>query len=240
MERIVISSGFHDVPSIGRVRVTVRRNAKTMRLRWKGGALSVTVPYGASLSKMEAFVAGASDFIEAHRPKPLYRIGQRIETDGLSIAITQSPHISKMVRIAASSKESVCILVASDLDIESASATKLIDKAIRQAAAHFAKRILLPQAMEIASSVGQSPASWHISRGQRTLGLCTSDRKIKLSCLLVFYTPEQRRYVICHELAHLTHMNHSPLFHSLCASYFGGPTDQVRANLKSQKLPLLK
>ncbi|MCM1450740.1 MAG: M48 family metallopeptidase [Clostridium sp.] len=237
---IFVCGGNIDVPEIGRVMVTVRRNARSMRLRWKGPVLSLTVPYGQSYSQAIAFVQGSRGFIDSHRPKPLYAIDQVIQAPEISIEIKSSPAMSKRVRTIFGSSNSCSILVASDLDINSPEVTKTIDSMLRRIAFHFAPDILLPQARAISEKLNVHPSYWKVSRGQRTLGLCSSARRICLSCLLIFYPPSLREYVICHELAHLDHMDHSPAFHALCDSYYGGGSAAARAALRQTKLPLIR
>ena len=50
-------------------------------------------------------------------------------------------------------------------------------------------------------------------------GSCSSSRGISLNWRLVLVAPELQDYVILHELAHLTEMNHSPRFWSLLDQY---------------------
>lgn len=240
MPRWLKESDTYDMPGIGPVAITVRRNARSMRLRWKGPTLSLTVPYGQNYAEALAFVQGASDFIESHRRPPLYSIGQRIETAELLIEIKQTDRLSQTVRAVFPEPRHACVFVADDVDIASAPAMKSIDSVLRRIAARYAPEILLPQARAIADELAVHPASWSISRGARTLGLCSARKDIKLSSLLVFYPARLRRYVICHELAHLTHMDHSPAFHALCESYYGAPASAARAELKAAAPPLIR
>lgn len=240
MPRSLTVSDTYDIAGIGPVAITVRRNARSMRLRWKGPTLALTVPYGQDYARAVAFVQSSSDFIESHRRPPLYSIGQRIETAELLIEIKSTPRLSQTVRAIFPEVRHALVYVADDVDIASAPAIKSIDSVLRRIAARYAPDILLPQARDIADSLGVRPASWAISRGVRTLGLCTARGEIKLSSLLVLYPPRLRRYVICHELAHLTHMDHSPAFHALCDAYYGAKGSAARAELKAAAPPLIR
>jgi len=237
---LIRGSALIDFPGIGDVAVTVRRNARSMRLRWKGPMLSLTVPYGQPYREALAFLHGASEFIESHRNAPLYNIGQRIQAPEITIDIKQSDTISQTIRTIFPAPMQACVYVASDVDITSAPAIKSIDGILRRIAFRFAPDILLPQAHDVSDRLDVRPAAWKISRGHCTLGLCSGKGVIRLSSLLVFYPAELRRYVICHELAHLTHMNHSQAFHALCDQYYGGNSAKARADLRAIKPPLIR
>ena len=108
-------------------------------------------------------------------------------------------------------------------------------------AGYLAPKFIPPVAKEISRRLGVAPSRWEIGRGTRTLGTChPSDRHISLSRALLFLSPELREYVICHELAHLTHADHSPAFHSLCNSYLSGREKELNRALKAFPWPLLR
>lgn len=73
--------------------------------------------------------------------------------------------------------------------------------------AYLAKRLSLPYN---ALSVRDQSSRW---------GSCSTRRGISLNWRLVLLAPELQDYVILHELAHLTEMNHSPRFWVLLESY---------------------
>lgn len=84
------------------------------------------------------------------------------------------------------------------------------------------------------------PTGWIISSGFRTLGSCSSSGLISLSHILVFLPEELRDYIILHELAHLSEMNHSARFHALLDSYLDGRESQLRSRLRSFPWPILR
>ena len=77
----------------------------------------------------------------------------------------------------------------------------------RAAAAHFAER--LPA---LARAAGIAPPRLLLSSATARWGSCNTDREVRLAWRLVKAPPELVDYVICHELAHLRHMNHSRAF----------------------------
>ena len=57
-------------------------------------------------------------------------------------------------------------------------------------------------------------------RNQRTLwGSCTGDRNLSINWRVVLLPPELQDHVLLHELAHMTHLNHSRAFYELLRRY---------------------
>ena len=111
---------------------------------------------------------------------------------------------------------------------------------ISRAMEYMAYKVLPPFARQVADELGLKPAGFEIGRGMRKLGHCTTRKIIQLSRNLMFLPEPLVRYVICHELAHLTHMNHSPQFHALCDQYTGGHEKELEQQLRQFRWPILK
>ena len=77
-----------------------------------------------------------------------------------------------------------------------------------------------------------------IGRGRQRLGCCSSSGIITLSAILLLYPQHLREYIICHEMAHLKHFNHSEAFHKLCNDYCRGNEKQWNKELKEFGIPL--
>ena len=90
--------------------------------------------------------------------------------------------------------------------------TAVIEKAVvdwykKQALPHFAQR-----AFFFAKLHGQIPPRVFLSSANGRWGSCNSRREVRFSWRLIKARSALIDYVVCHELAHLRHMNHSTAF----------------------------
>ncbi len=88
----------------------------------------------------------------------------------------------------------------------------------RQALPHLAQR-----AFFFAKLHGLTPPHVFLSSANNRWGSCNSRREVRFSWRLMKARPALIDYVVCHELAHLRHMNHSAAFWSeverMCPDY---------------------
>jgi predicted metal-dependent hydrolase len=75
-----------------------------------------------------------------------------------------------------------------------------------------ARELLVPRAHELAARAGIAPPKVIVSSAMARWGSCNSRREVRLAWRLAKAPRELIDYVICHELAHLRHMNHSAAF----------------------------
>lgn len=61
-----------------------------------------------------------------------------------------------------------------------------------------------------------------VGDARRRWGSCSGRKAIRLSWRLIMAPPMVRRSVVAHEVAHLRHMNHSPVFYALLDQIFEG------------------
>lgn len=227
----------------GRVMViTPRRQARNLILRLKSNELHLTVPYGYSAELLAERLPELLERFNARFPAPSaprYHIGQIIDCHGLEIEIYQQSTRPDHVVIGQGTPRSR-LGVGSNIDLDSQQAQNFLSSVLCKLAYKVAPRLLLPQAESICERVGVRPVQWRIGRGLRTLGTCSATKVVTLSCALVFLTPELREYVICHELAHLSEMNHSPRFHALCNAYLQGREKPLIAALKHYEWPIIR
>ena len=102
----------------------------------------------------------------------------------------------------------------------------------------FLKRLALatmsPEAAEFAAAAGVVVDKISVGDAGTRWGSCSSQGRIRLSWRLIFATPQARRYVVAHEVAHLVHLNHGPEFKALEARLFGPGLAAAKASLRRE------
>ncbi len=83
------------------------------------------------------------------------------------------------------------------------------------------------------AAAGKSAPPLRLSRAQRRWGSCASDGTIRINWRLVQAPDDVRRSVVAHEVAHLTHFDHSPAFHALLGELFEGDLKGANRWLKA-------
>ena len=79
--------------------------------------------------------------------------------------------------------------------------------------------MLAPQLVALAARHGVPLRRVQIRRQRTRWGSCSIRGTVSLNACLLFHRPAVVQYLFAHELAHLTHMNHSPRFWDLVAQY---------------------
>ena len=77
-----------------------------------------------------------------------------------------------------------------------------------------------------------------LSRAKRRWGSCTGERDtgrcIRINWRLIMAPDHVRRSVVAHEVAHLTHFDHSPAFHALLGELYEGDISMADRWLKQE------
>lgn len=224
---------------IGQIHITVRSNATNFKARWKGAELQVTLPQGVTIEAYNSLLEKFRKDIIASKPNPRYYDGQHFDFDGYSIDIYADKSISRLIRVM-TRDGGANILVADDIPFDDTWVEKKISEDICYVARHYAQSLVIDLAEEVSRQLGVHPREYRISHGARTLGRCYTSRRIDLSSRLALLPEDLRRFVICHELAHLSEMNHSPRFHAIVNEYTDGREAELNAKLRKHKWPILK
>lgn len=83
-----------------------------------------------------------------------------------------------------------------------------------------AHRLLEDDLAFYCARAGHAPPPLRLSRAQRRWGSCSDRKAIRINWRLVQAPDRVRRSVVAHEVAHLTHFDHSPAFHALLGELF--------------------
>lgn len=95
-----------------------------------------------------------------------------------------------------------------------------------------AKALLPPLVTQWAQRMGVRPAAVTVTSARTRFGSCSAKGRVCFSLYLMAYPPEAIEYVVVHELAHLTHHDHSPAFYAEVARYL--PDWQARRALLNE------
>ncbi|MBR5639880.1 MAG: DUF45 domain-containing protein [Muribaculaceae bacterium] len=231
---------YLDDKEFGRVFISVRSNMRNITMRWKGGSLYINVPLGTSMSEVEKALDDLRPKLRQSRGKDdvSYHIGQVIECYGFKIVIGEQTRYQDRI-IFSNNDNVVTASVPHGLDLTTNNSKVWISRALKMIA-HNRAALLIPLAQSITARLGVAPERFEIGRGLRKLGHCTPERVIQLSGNLVFLPADLIELIVCHELAHLTHMNHSPQFHALVNQYVNGHEKELEKNLKAFRWPVIR
>lgn len=226
-------------PKLGRVIVSIRINSRRASARWRNGLVYLNVPATLCSAEINNLLDQFTPKLLACRPTLRYTAPMQLNFSGVEFLIRRQNFAP--TKILTKISISTCVLeIGNDIDLDTDLATRSISKILCLIAHKIAPTIILPRARVLASKLGCRPADWKISKGFRTLGTCSSTGVISLSYAILFLPDELRDYIICHELAHLTEMNHSPRFHQLLNRYLDGRESILTAQLRKFQWPVLR
>lgn len=228
-------------PEFGYIEVTFRRGMRRIVAYSIGCRIKISAPYHCSefllQEHIETFRQDLRNQINKHRPDIVhFSDGQSIIcSGGFYITISSRRNLIKLIK-----QPNGLILVPKDIDMDAEWVKKEISIRIkRMLKDRF--YILSAMAEKIAAELNVlNVKRFVVGRGTRKLGHCTADGEIQLSYMLLLLPNHLARYVICHELAHLTHLNHSEAFHQLCNTYVGGMEKLYEAELRCFQWPIVR
>lgn len=227
----------------GKVVVTFRRGMKNVRCRWRGNRLYMSAPYGME-KQLEGLIDADRDKIRAlNHQKITFHDGQVIPCFHTTLTISTDAKLTTNCvahGIDPADGVSLYMRVPADLDLESDAATRALSKVISLLFGRIAHRYLIPYAQSEAARLGLKPRGFEIGKGTVKLGHCTRGGVIQLSRHLMLLPEPLVQYVVCHELAHLTHMDHSPAFHALLDSYLDGRSAELDRQIAHFPWPILR
>ncbi len=231
----------------GEISINVRANMCRITARWRNDMLMINIPPFVPVIEIARFIDKNREALrtlrqkacETAKPHIQYKLGQRIPCFQGEVLITTIEHKPHFTGYKRDRNGNLFIFISDKDDINTDIKQQAISGALKELMKRTAPHVLIPYAWEVAHELGVCPKGFVIGRGQRKLGHCTTKGEIQLSANLMFMPKELVRYIICHELAHLTEMNHSTAFHTLCNHYCNGKEKALEQKLKGFSFPLL-
>jgi predicted metal-dependent hydrolase len=192
-------------------KVVRRRGRRGVGLKIDGSGLTVAASLTTPISAIEGLIGQHADWVAKKLGEWSERriVPQRWET-GATIFFMGEP-VTLMIDVG---HRRVCVeRVLSHLFVRVKTADPAdVEKAVKhwlkkQALPHFAQRAFL-----FARLHQLTPPQVFLSSANGRWGSCNSRREVRFSWRLIKARPALIDYVVCHELAHLRHMNHSAAF----------------------------
>jgi predicted metal-dependent hydrolase len=187
-----------------------RRGRRGVGLKVDETGLTVSAPATMPLARIEAVVEESGRWI-------LRKIAEWSARQIPAVAWTDGAILSYLgqsvtVRLVADGRPRV-ELEGSELKVRSRGADA---EAVRRAVVRWYKQAagehLAARLAALAQAAGLAPPRLVVSSARSRWGSCNSRREVRLAWRLMKAPPPLVDYVICHELAHLRHMNHSARF----------------------------
>ncbi len=194
---------------------------------FRDGTVEIVVPAGAAAHQVAIFVERHRDWIERHRRRaprvdaafPPQQIELRAGGEfwqcctAATGAVAHSPRGAPLLRVRPAGA------AGGVLELRSGVETGLMCAALLAWLNSRAEAILAPQLRTLAAELGIRYQRLQIRRQRTRWGSCSARGTISLNSCLLFHRPAVVRYLLAHELAHLTHLNHSRQFWELVQRY---------------------
>lgn len=202
----------------------IRSDRRTLALRVDNeGALVVRAPMHMPLKQIEQFLTQKADWISQKQalvhqaPRP-----QTTLADGMQV-----PYMGRTL--------TVCFAAIRDVRLDEDTlyvpqGGKAAQKAL-QWRMKRAKEVLTPRVGYWSNKTGLVPANITFGNAASRWGSMNSRGCLRLNTALFHLPMEMADYVIVHELCHMVHANHSPVFHALVRSILPS-ADAIRQSMK--------
>ncbi len=187
-----------------------RRGRRGIGLKVDADGLTVNAPATLPLARIEAFIRESERWVRKkiaewsgkRVPAMAWRDGERLPYLGEYVTLRLAPGARNRFDLGAHELHAT-LRETSPLFVERA----VVAWYKRAALAHLAGRTFA-----LAKAAGLTPPRVFLSSAMSRWGSCNARREVRLAWRLVKARPALIDYVVCHELAHLRHMNHSRAF----------------------------
>ena len=203
------------------------KTARRMRLRFDeaSGMLRLTCPWRTSRRAALAWAVDQRAWIEKQlaqaEPGEPFAPGATVPVEGSELTIAWQESLPRTP-----------IIVGNELRCggPEAGLARRIELFLKRRALDVMSR----EVAEYAAAADVTPSSVGVGDAGSRWGSWSSQGRIRLSWRLILASPNVRRFVVAHEVAHLVHLDHSAKFKALEARLFGTGLAEAKADLRRE------
>jgi len=194
-----------------------RARRRSIGFRIDDGGLTVSAPRWVTLREIEAAVVEKQRWIETKLVEwDAWRRQQRLHevrfVDGGSL-----PYLGAALTLRLRAEVDTCMQTIGGerallIALPATAAAQQVRDAVHAWLQAQARRVLGERIALLAAPLGTALRGWTLSSARSQWGSCTHDGRIRLNWRLIHFSLPVIDYVIAHELAHLTEMNHGARF----------------------------
>ena len=196
--------------------LTVTRNPRakrmTLRITRDGSGVTVTVPPRVGDVHVADFIARHTDWL---RLKIADYPDRANLAAGMKIPVFGQPH--RIVRHDGLRGTTRVLGGAEGPELHVTCPADRVGKRVADFLKLEARRAIEPLALDLARKTGKKARSIRFKDTSSRWGSCTSDGHLSFSWRIAMAPQKVVHYLVAHEVAHLTHMNHGPDFWALTA-----------------------
>ena len=189
---------------------SARANRLTLRIGRNGDAAKITAPNHVRETEIMQFISRhmgwLGEKLEAYPTRPNLRAGVKVPIKGVAHKIVHRPGRGTNTIYVAEAGPEIHIH-----GQEAAIARRVADHLKKEA-----KAIIEPMALKLSADTGRRVKSIKFKDTTSRWGSCSSDGNLSFSWRIMMAPPKVIAYLVAHEVAHLTEMNHGPKFWALC------------------------
>jgi predicted metal-dependent hydrolase len=204
-------------PILGAILYRKNKRSKNITIRVKeGGKVQVSMPYRAPYQEAMRVVDQHINWIKEQLVQSAQAQAQKaLDWDSrfmiLHRPLTIEPHREKSAQMEATA-EKIRLLLPQDWDLKAAEYQQALQKIMVELLRILAKEYLPQRTHYWANYHRIKIGQVRVKNVKTRWGSCSSRGNINLSVHLMLLPAAWIDYVICHELAHIKHPNHSPAF----------------------------
>ena len=219
-----------------------RQRKKTYQISIVSGEVVVAVPYATTNRRVEEMVREKAKWIlskldvaSAAPEAPAFLSGEKLPYLGRDLTLWVQGVVATASGRPEVSLERRRLKVAVPMGLDADTQQRLVADALMNWYGERAREQIGGQVARWLPALGKgTDPTVHIRNQRRRWGSCSSKGVLRFNWRLAMLEPALTEYVVVHELAHLTHMNHSADFWGLVATHIPDVKER-RRRLKEQE-----